>query len=634
MIPGRFPLSTLLPFACLALLGTGVTPWLEGQSAPAAMATSTASTPPSSLPPDVLYLHGDILTGTRLKAGDTDPTRGRVSALAVTNGVVVAAGADDAVLALKGPNTAVVDLHGAFAMPGFNDAHTHMAQAGKQRLAVNLVGVHSLAEMQDRIRTYTASAKPGQWILGGGWDHTLWASRTLPTRQDLDAVTAGHPALLDRVDGHIAVANTAALAVAGITSETPAPQGGKFDRTPAGELTGIVRETPALALLQKRIPPLDYETRKRALALSMQDALEHGVTSVQDFSDWDDWLALEELEGTGKLPMRFAEWIDFNLPVPSLESRRLSHPADDPLLHLTQLKAFMDGSLGSRTAALNEPYSDDGENEGIPRYDPDKLNDLAAARAAAGFQLGFHAIGDRANDLALDAFETAEQAGRPAVRPQHCSPLSTPAGDSPGEKDGPDADKPACVFQPGDFRFRVEHAQVVSPEAFDRFARLGVIASMQPSHLLTDMAWAEARLGPERVKRAYAWRSFLNHNVVLAFGTDYPVEFISPFRGLYAAVTRQNEAGTQTFQPSERVTISEAIYAYTQASAFAEFRERTKGRLEPGYLADLVVLDRDITAVDARSLLQTKVLLTVVGGVTRYDAHRSSSAPAGPVSRP
>ncbi len=579
-------------------------------------------------PPDTIYVHGDILTGTRLRAGDTDPLPGRVTALAVTDGRITAVGDDDTVLARRGPQTIVVDLQGAFAMPGFNDAHTHMAQAGQQRLAVDLVGTRSLAEMETRIRTYTLKALPNQWILGGGWDHTLWVSKTLPTRQDLDAVTAGHPALLIRVDGHIAVANTEALFLAGLTADTPDPSGGKFDHDSTGQLTGIVRETPALTLIQQHIPKPDIETRKRALTLSIQDALAHGVTSVQDFSDWEDWLVLESWEHSGKLPLRFTEWIDFTLPLPILQQRRASHPADDPLLHLTQLKAFMDGSLGSRTAALNAPYTDDPENAGIPRLDPDEVEQMAAERAAAGFQLGFHAIGDRANDLALDAFEAAEQAGRPAILPKSCPQL-------PSSTQGPEEVSTAeCVFQPTDFRFRIEHAQVVSPDAFARFARLGIIASMQPSHLLTDMAWAGQRLGPERSKRAYAWRSFLDHGVPLAFGTDYPVESISPFRGLYAAVTRQNEEGTQTFQPQERISLNEALYAYTQVPAFAEFREVIKGRLEPGYLADFIVLDRDLTKIPPRQLLKVQVLRTVVGGITQFEASKSTLTPPPLASQP
>ena len=559
--------------------------------------------------PDTIFFDGNILTGTRLKAGDNDPTPGRVTAVAIRAGKIVAVGGDAAMLALKDVHTKTIDLKGAFAMPGFNDAHTHMASAGQQRLSVDLDNVPSLEAMLAKVKAYAATLAPGEWILGGGWDHTKWAGAHLPTRQELDAVSGGHPAFLERTDGHIAVANTAALAAARITDTTMSPKGGEIDRDADGHATGIIREGPALALVQKVIPPLSLATRRKAIELSMQDALSHGVTSIQDFSDWDDWLAMEEMEDEGRLHLRIAEWIDFNQPVGVLEERRASHRADDPLLHLTMLKGFMDGSLGSRTAAMSDAYSDDPNNIGIPRYDQAKLNQMAAARSADGFQMGFHAIGDLANDMALDAIAAAEQVGRPA--------------DVPPPPKNPDADvvtaAPAMV-RPRDFRFRIEHAQVVSPGAFERFAQLGVIASMQPVHLLTDMAWAGARIGPERSKRAYAWKSFLDRGVTLAFGTDYPVESISPFRGLYAAITRANVEGTQTFEPQEKITIDEAIYAYTQASAFAEFREKIKGRLEPGYLADIVVLDRDITKASPQEVLHTQVLRTVVGGDTVYIA--------------
>jgi predicted amidohydrolase YtcJ len=279
------------------------------------------------------------------------------------------------------------------------------------------------------------------------------------------------------------------------------------------------------------------------------------------------------------------------------------------------LKGFMDGSLGSRTAALDEPYSDDPNNSGLPRYDQSKLTQLASERAAAGFQLGFHAIGDRANDMALNAFGAADQVANPAPKPPDQGPnANIVTNPQPG------APTPASL------RFRVEHAQVLLPQDFDRFASEGVIASMQPSHLLTDMKWATDRLGPERSKYAYAWRSFLDHHVTLAFGTDYPVESIDPFRGLYSATTRQNEAGTMTFQPQEKISLNEAIYAYTQAPAFAEFREHEKGRLEPRYLADIIVLDRDITTASPQQLLHTKVLRTVVQGETVYVVYSNQAA--------
>lgn len=566
---------------------------------------------------DVIFLHGNILTGAHLRAADADPIPARVTALAVSHGTIVAAGSDADVLKLKGEKTRVIDLHGAFAMPGFNDAHTHMASAGRQKLTVDLDHTPSLAEMLGRIRGYIAALPAGTaadaWVQGSGWDHTAWPAKDgqhpLPTRTDLDAVTGSHPAIFYRTDGHILVANSAALAAAKISAETADPAGGKIDRDGSGNPTGIVRERPAMALVEAKIPPPSEEDRRRALDVAIADALAHGVTSVQDFSDWDDFLVLLTMHDTHKLHLRVSEWLDFNLPVAVLRERRNILPANDPLLHVAMLKAFMDGSLGSRTAAMEQPYSDDPGNYGIPRYSQDQLNQMAAERAAAGFQLGFHAIGDQANHMALNAFSAAEQVAEPANALRGAS-----------NPEGSIVTAPIAVPQPRDFRFRVEHAQVLLPEDFDRFAELGVIASMQPSHLLTDMNWAAARLGPERVKYSYAWRSMLDHGVPLAFGTDYPVESINPFRGLYAAITRQNEAGTATYQPQEKITLAEAVYAYTQGSAFAEFREHLKGRLEPGYAADLVVLDRDITAVTPQQLLHTQVLRTVVGGDTVYAA--------------
>jgi hypothetical protein len=556
--------------------------------------------------PDVIYRHGNILTGAHLRENDPSPTPAKVTAIAIANGKILAAGTDATIEKLKGPNTQVIDLHGAFAMPGFNDAHTHIGEAGRTKLSVDLVGVHSLAEMQQRIRTYVATAKPGSWILGGGWDHTLWANDTLPSRTDLDQVTAGHPAIFGRVDGHMTVANSAALAAANITAATPDPAGAKIDRDTSGNPTGILREGAANGLVYSKVPPPTLEQRRQALAVAIADVLSNGVTSVQDNSDWNDFLALEELEHTGKLHLRVAEWLAFDTPLATLKERRASHPADDPLLHLTQLKGFMDGSLGSHTAAMEAPYSDEPGNSGLARYKQDKLNQMAAERAMAGFQLGFHAIGDRANAMALNAFGVADQvANLPPPPPEHGQFVTKWDQGTP---------------PPAALRFRVEHAQVLLPQDFDRFEKEGVIASMQPSHLLTDMKWATDRLGPERAKYAYAWKSFLDHNVVLAFGTDYPVELINPFRGVYSAITRQNEAGTQTFQPQEKISLNEAIYAYTQASAFGEFREHEKGRLEPGYLADLIVLDRDITTASPQRLLRTKVLRTIVNGETVYTA--------------
>ena len=549
-----------------------------------------------------IFYNGHILTGKALTSGSPE----FVSALGIRGTQIGSVGTDAEVFAAC-ESAAKVDLHGAFVMPGFNDAHTHIASAGQQKLTVDLDATPSLADMLERIRIYTKASKPGQWIVGSGWDHTRWASKTLPSRQDLDKVTAGHPAVFYRTDGHIVVANSAALLAGGISSATQDPAGGKIDRDAAGTPTGIVRETPAVSMIYAKVPPPDSDTRRRALELAIADALAHGVTSVQDFSDWNDWLVLESMERAGTLNLRVSEWLPFDLPLETLKQRRASHDANDPLLHLGQLKAFMDGSLGSRTAALAEPYADDPNNSGLPRYQQDKLNAMATERAAAGFQLGFHAIGDEANTYALNAFAAADQVavGATAMR----APTN------------PDATVVASAAAPtGNPRLRIEHAQVLLPNDFDRFAKLGVIASMQPSHLLTDMAWAGARLGPERSKYAYAWRSMLDHHIPLAFGTDYPVESVSPFRGLYSAVTRQNEAGTQTFHAEQKLTMAEALYAYTQVPAYAEFREASKGILAPGFLADFVVLDRNLLTAAPSQILATKVLKTVVGGKTVFTA--------------
>jgi predicted amidohydrolase YtcJ len=555
-----------------------------------AMLAATLPLAAQQAPPDAIYYHGHILTGVGLGQGKLD----FVNAIAMRGGIVTATGTDDALLKTKGPNTQLVDLGGSFAMPGINDAHTHLADAGRIQLAVDLTGSKSLQEMLDRVARAAKAAPAGKWLQGGGWDHTLWPEKTLPTRQELDAVTNGHPAIFERVDGHIAIANTAALAAAGITRATPDPKGGKFDHDSAGELTGIVREDPAMEMVFQKIPPPTSAERKRALSLALADASIHGVTSAQDYSEWDDFLVMEQLEHEDHLPVRVSEWLTFNDSIETLREHYAHHSSRDRMLHTGMLKGFMDGSLGSRTAALNAPYSDDPGNSGIPRYDQAKLDAMTKERAAAQFQMGFHAIGDRAVEMALHAFRAASRKGDCGSEIAGTCPLMRP---------------------------RIEHSQVLDAPDFARYKQLGVIASMQPSHLLTDMAWAEQRLGHDRARYSYAWKSFLDHGVPLAFGTDYPVEPITPFRGIYAAVTRENEAGTQSYFPEEKLTIAQALYAYTQGSAYAEFSESYKGTIAPGMVADFVVLDRDLTRIAPHDILGTKVLRTVVAGHPTYFAN-------------
>jgi hypothetical protein len=453
--------------------------------------------------------------------------------------------------------------------------------------------VKTLDEFRERLRAKVDAAGPAEWVVGGGWDQTLWPVKVLPTRWDLDEVSGNHPVYLVRVDGHIGVANTRALQLASVTVASRDPEGGKIDRDDAGTPNGILRET-AQDAVRAVIPKPTHDKRRQAIEGALADLASHGITSAQDNSTWEDFQVYEELEHEGKLTARISEWLPFDDSIDDLNGKRNSHPASDNLLHSTMLKGFMDGSLGSKTAALLEPYSDDPKNSGLPQYEAAKLNAMTRERVLAGYQIGFHAIGDKGVQLALDAFAEAEKAA----------------------KDG----KTKVVDGGTDYRLRIEHAQVTTPQQILRFKELKVIASMQPNHLLTDMNWAESRLGAKRAEHSYAWSEFLRRGVVLAFGTDYPVEPVTPFRGLYSAVTRLSESGKKSYYPEQKLTVEQAIAAYTAGSAFAEFSEKEKGKIAPGMLADFVVLDRDITSVAPPKVLETKVLRTVVGGKTVYEA--------------
>jgi len=622
-------LATVLAAASLGLAQTPSSPHAPASKPkPATAKVNTV--------PDLIFFNGVIYTGVGF-AEDKPET---VQAMAIAGGKILAVGTTEAITRLAGPNTRLRDLDTAststFIFPGINDAHVHLGSAGRTKLNVDLTGVQSLSEMQAKIQTFAKSAPPGHWLTGGNWDHTLWASKILPTRQDLDSVTGDHPTFLGRIDGHIAIANSAALAAAGITGKTVPPQGGAIDLDASGQPTGILRES-AQGLVEKIIPPPSHDDRLRGDQLAIADALAHGVTSVQDFSDWEDFLVYEELESEGKLNLRITEWLPFKAPILDLIRMRNHHDMNDPMLHTGFLKGFMDGSLGSRTAALKAPYADDPANTGLPQYTQDQLNQMAVERARFGFQLGFHAIGDKATSMALDAFTLAEDRRevQPVVpQPGPCRtpgqpyqiwdekmpcPNNTSAPKPPGSvcklKDG----SPCYPFLAGlPPRNRIEHAQVVDPADIPRFKQLGVIASMQPCHLLTDMNWAESRLGPARAAYSYAWKAFLDAGVPLAFGTDYPVEPITPFRGLYVAVTRMNEAGTKTYFPENKITRGQALYAYTQGSAYAEFAEKNKGKLAPGYEADFILVDRDLYKTPAKALLHTQVVQTYVAGQQSY----------------
>jgi predicted amidohydrolase YtcJ len=529
------------------------------------------------------YTHGRIYTN--------DPEHPWAEAMAVSEGKISCIGKMDHVLLDCGggqEGVETVNLRGQFVMPGFNDAHVHLGGAAADELAVPLMGVPSAEEMQKRVAAAIAQHKEGEWITGGGWDHTLWPEKRFPNRQQLDAVAPKNPVILTHISGHVAVANSLALKSAEIVKSTPNPPGGEIEHDALGEPTGMLKEYAAMSLVKVRIPDPSAEQRRKGIELVLENVARNGVTSVQDFSEWADFQIYQQLKEEGRLTVRITEWLPFNTPLNDLQNMRAQGGTQDPWLKTGALKAFTDGALGSRTAAMLEPYSDDASTTGILTNDPEKLTAMAIQRDKAGFQLAFHAIGDRANRIALDVFEAVAKANGPRDR-----------------------------------RDRIEHAQVVAPMDFARFAELHVIASMQPSHQTTDMRWAEDRIGRERILGAYAWATMLKNGVRLAFGTDYDVEPISPFRGLYACVTRERPDGgpKNGWEPQEKISFDDCIRAYTSGSAYAQFEEGKKGELKQGEYADFLILSNDLTKVPPAQFTKTRVLRTIVGGRTVYQDH-------------
>jgi predicted amidohydrolase YtcJ len=514
--------------------------------------------------------------------------------MAIQEGKIRCVGKLDYVLLECGgndPTAETIQLKGKFLMPGFNDAHVHLGAAGAAMLSVRLNGVTSIEELQKRVADAVAQHKEGEWITGSGWDHTLWADKKFPNKQELDAVAPKNPVFLVHVSGHVAVANTLALVHGEIKQDTPNPPGGMIERDADGQATGMLEEDSAMSLVSARIPDLKTDQRRHGIQMVLEDAAKNGVTSAQDNSDWADYLVYVQLKEEGKLTLRITEWLPFMESMDQLLNMRAQGGTKDPWLKTGALKGFTDGALGSRTAAMLAPYSDDPSTSGILTNDPEKLRTMAIERDKAGFQINFHAIGDRANRVALDVFESVAKANGPRDR-----------------------------------RDRVEHAQVLAPEDLPRFAQLKVIASMQPSHETSDMRWAGARLGPDRSKGAYAWASLQKSGARLAFGTDYPVEPINPMRGLYACVTRELPDGgpAGAWQPQEKISLDDCIRAYTSGAAYAQFEEGKKGELKAGEYADFIVLSNDLTKIPPQQITKTTVLLTVVGGRTVYAQEGSS----------
>jgi predicted amidohydrolase YtcJ len=509
-------------------------------------------------------------------------------ALAVRGDRVLAAGTAAAIAALIGPATRVVELGGRLVTPGFNDAHLHFAAGGISMLDVTLLGTTSLAEIEARVREAAARTPAGEWITGRGWDHTRLPAGELgpggwPTRAALDRAAPDHPVYLRRVDGHTGWANSAALRLAGVTASTPDPAGGEIVRDPGtGEPTGILKET-AQGLVARVVPPPSPDRLRRGVDAALELAAASGVTSIQTDATAADLALYQQLRDEGRLTVRVYAWRPLTQEmIDSYRRLGIRAPFGDAWLRVGLLKAYVDGTLGSRTAYMLEPFSDDPTTRGIVTLPAEELNALVRSAHDAGLQLAIHAIGDGGNRLVLDAIERAAGGARGA-------------------------------------RHRIEHAQVLDAADIPRFRRLGVIASMQPTHATSDMRWVEERIGRERaVEGAYVWRSLLDAGATVIFGTDFAVEPLPPVEGLYSAVTRQSRERPGEppggWIPGERLTLQEAVRLYTAASAYGEFQEAEKGTLEPGMLADLVVWDRDLLQVPEREILSARPILTVVGG--------------------
>jgi predicted amidohydrolase YtcJ len=534
------------------------------------------------LPGDAAAAPADlVLRGGRVWAGKGLPA---ASAIAAKDGRVAAVGSDADVAPLIGAGTRVVDLGGRLVVPGFNDAHVHFLSGGFGLLSVDLRGARDEHEFARRIMEHARRLPKGTWIQEGNWDHETWPSRALPTRQTIDAFTPDHPVFVQRLDGHMALANSLALRLAGVTRETRDPDGGTIVRDARGEPTGIFKDNAA-DLVARVIPEASREMNLRAARAALAEAARVGVTSIQDNSSVDALGTYQDLRALGELTARFYVW-RYASALEPLARAGVRTGLGDEWIRLGALKILSDGSMGSGTAAFFEPYSDDPTTSGLLLQPVAELQRLILDADAAGFQLAVHAIGDRANSLVLDAFEKAAAAN--------------PARDR---------------------RFRIEHAQVVRKADLARYRSLGVVASIQPSHCIDDMRWAEKRIGKARARDSYNFRSFTSAGIPVAFGTDWFVEPLDPRIGLYAAVTRERPEGGPAggWFPEEKITLEDALDLYTRGSAYAEFAETEKGTLSPGMLADLVVFASDLFQVPPRQILTTPVDLTVVGGRVVFD---------------
>ncbi|HUI10664.1 MAG TPA: amidohydrolase [Bacteroidota bacterium] len=530
----------------------------------------------------MLLLNGDIYT-----LNERAP---RATALAIRGDRIVAVGTD-AEIRSRFRAEQVIDCGGKPVYPGFIDAHAHMESLGASLMNLDVGGAASEDAAAGIVSRAVADTSPGAWIRGRGWDQNRWPQKAFPTRASLDRASPRSPVILTRVDGHALWVNSRALAIAGINRSTPDPAGGRIIRDAAGDPTGVVVDN-AVDLVVAAIPPPTTAERTEAIRRAVATCVAAGLTEVQDMGVDSAGLSIyRSLVAGGRFPFRVYAAV-LGSSKETWERARAEGPLVDVgggRLTVRAVKFYADGALGSRGAALVEQYSDDPGNRGLTLTSRDELERGALEAIDAGFQVCTHAIGDRANAFVLDAYDSAlTRRGRR------------------GE----------------DLRFRIEHAQVLAPRDIPRFHALGIIPSMQPSHCTSDMPWAPARLGEDRLRGAYAWRSLLSSGCIIPAGSDFPVESPNPLRGFYAAITRQDRSGYPPggWNPAQRMTRDEALKAYTLWGAYAAFQENEKGSIEPGKWADIVVLTDDIMTIEPPKILTTGVVMTLVAGEVVYRA--------------
>jgi predicted amidohydrolase YtcJ len=527
----------------------------------------------SQPPADSVFYNGIIYT--------VDDSRPGAGSMAVRDGKFVYIG-ETVPDALIGPETRKVDLQGAFVTPGFNDSHLHFMDGGFSLFRIDLRNTGSREEFVARIAEHVADIPKGEWILGGNWDHTLWAGQTLPDRDWIDAITPDNPVFINRLDGHMALANSKALELAGIGRDAATPPGGEVDRDSSGRLTGIMRDA-AMYLVRAAIPPFSPESMRRAALLAQQHLFENGFTSVQDMGLWSHVETYRELYREGKLKIRIAAFP----PIAEWEKLGEYRPgdADSLVFRVRGVKGFMDGSLGSSTARFFKPYKDNPDTRGIwdENYiPPEKMRERISGAAGLGYPSVVHAIGTEANHEILELFHAV----------------------SPASK----------------LRFRVEHAQHLLKGDITRFAEYGIIAAMQPYHCIDDGRWADGKIDAETRAGTYAFRDLIDQGAVVAFGSDWDVAPVSPLWGIYAAVTRRtlDNKNPDGWIPEQKISVEEAIRCYTVNSAFAENADNYKGSITPGKVADFVVLSADLRKIEPEMINSVDVLYTYLAGDAVY----------------